>query len=54
MPRKYQGTVELPDWLTGAGWIDMAGAITVADEYTLNAVDETAVSNALVLLSEEK
>ena len=54
VPRKYQGTVELPDWLTGAGWIDMAGAITVADEYTLNAVDEPAVSNALVLLSEEK
>ena len=54
VPRKYQGTVELPDWLTGAGWIDMAGAITVADEYTFNAVDERAVSNALALLSEEK
>lgn len=53
VPRKYQGTVELPEWLTGAGWIDMAGAITVSDEVTFNAIDEQAVSQALTLLSED-
>jgi len=52
IPRKYQGSVELPDWLTGAGWIDVAGAITVSDEETFHAIDHQSVIDALVLLSE--
>ena len=51
VPRKYQGSVELPDWLTGAGWIDMAGTITVSDEETFNVIDKQPVMNALALLS---
>jgi len=48
--RKYQGAVELPDWLTGAGWIDVAGVITVSDEDTFNSIDEQSVTRALGLL----
>lgn len=49
-PRKHQGTVALPDWLNGAGWLDVAGVMTVSDEDTFNAVDEKAISHALALL----
>lgn len=52
VPRKFQGTVELPEWLNGAGWIDVAGAITVSDEATFNTIDEQSVANALVLLKQ--
>jgi len=51
VPRKYQGTVSLPDWLSGAGWIDMAGSITVSDEETFRLIDEVQVTDALALLS---
>ena len=51
IPRKYQGAVKLPDWLTGAGWLDMAGAITVSDEDTFNSIDEQSVRQALGLLT---
>lgn len=50
IPRRYQGTVELPEWLNGAGWIDVAGAITVSDEETFNSIDEQSVTQALGLL----
>ncbi len=53
VPRKYQGSVNLPDWLAGAGWIDVAGAITVSDEEVFNAIDKELVADALVLLSEK-
>lgn len=52
VPRKYQGTVTLPDWLSGAGWLDVAGSITVSDENTFCSVDENSVEKALALLSE--
>jgi len=48
--RKYQGSVELPEWLTGAGWIDVAGAVTVSDEETFSSIDEQSVTQALGLL----
>lgn len=51
--RKYQGTVELPGWLSGASWLDVAGVITVSDEETYDAIDEQAVTDALALLSEK-
>ncbi len=51
VPRKYQGTVDLPVWLDGAGWIDVAGVMTVSDEVTFNAIDEQSVTQALGLLS---
>ena len=50
IPRKYQDAAELPDWLTGAGWIDVAGTITVSDGDTFNTIDETPVTRALALL----
>ncbi|MCK5666603.1 MAG: hypothetical protein KAI17_24095, partial [Thiotrichaceae bacterium] len=52
IPRKYQCSVELPAWLTGAGWLDVAGVITVSDEETFNMLDGQSVTNALALLSE--
>ena len=51
VPRKYQGTVDLPVWLDGAGWIDVAGVMTVSDEAMFNAIDEQSVTQALGLLS---
>ena len=53
IPRIYQGTSELPAWLDGAGWLDVAGVMTVSDEDTFDFIDEKSVTNALVLLSEE-
>ena len=53
IPRKYQGTIELPEWLDGAGWIDVAGSITVSDNKTFHAIGEQSVSNALALLSDD-
>jgi diadenosine tetraphosphate (Ap4A) HIT family hydrolase len=50
IPRKYQGAVDLPDWLNGAGWIDVAGVITVSDEEMFDVVDGQSVANALALL----
>ncbi len=52
VPRKYQGTVVLPEWLSGAGWIDVVGSIAVSDEKTFRSVDGGFVEKALVLLSE--
>ena len=52
VPRKYQGTVDLPEWLDGAGWIDVAGSITVSDAETFSLIDEWSVTEALGLLSD--
>jgi len=50
VPRKYQGTVELPEWLSGAGWIDVAGSVTVSDKNTFDLIDESSMVNSLALL----
>ena len=47
IPRKYQGTVEIPDWLEGAGWLDVAGVVTVSDEENYSSIDEQSVMHAL-------
>ncbi len=51
IPRKYQGSVEVPEWLSGAGWLDVAGVITVSDERTFDEIDAVSVSDALSLLA---
>jgi diadenosine tetraphosphate (Ap4A) HIT family hydrolase len=50
IPRKYQGTVALPDWLAGAGWLDVAGVMTVSDETMFDSINEQSVTQALGLL----
>ena len=50
VPRKYQCSVELPTWLSGAGWLDVAGVMTVSDEEVFNAIDGRSITNALALL----
>ncbi|MBE9567315.1 MAG: hypothetical protein IMF14_01375 [Proteobacteria bacterium] len=50
VPRKYQGTIELPDWLNGAGWLDVAGVMTVSDGDTFATLDESSITPALGLL----
>ena len=50
IPRIFQGTVDLPEWLNGAGWIDVAGSITVSDAETFASIDEPSVTKALVSL----
>ena len=49
--RKYQGTVVLPDWLTGAGWLDVAGVITVSSMDTFDLMGERSITDALAILS---
>jgi diadenosine tetraphosphate (Ap4A) HIT family hydrolase len=51
VPRKYQGSVELPEWLAGAGWIDVSGVMTVSDEKSFYAIDEKSVKKSLALLA---
>jgi len=53
VPRSYQGSVDLPEWLDGAGWIDVAGVMTVSDEETFHSLSESSIGNALSLLSIE-
>ena len=48
--RKYQGTVPLPDWLVGAGWLDVAGVLTVSDENTFDSIEGKSITDALRLL----
>ena len=50
VPRKYQGSVELPDWLDGAGWIEVSGVMTVSDEKSFYFIDEKSVKKSLALL----
>ena len=50
VPRRFQGTVVLPEWLAGAGWIDVAGAITVSDSEKLSQLTEQQVVTGLGLL----
>ena len=50
MPRKFQGTVALPDWVEGAGWLDLAGVITVSGSEIFEAMSEQQVTDALSLL----
>ncbi|HEB54762.1 MAG TPA: hypothetical protein ENI98_00370 [Gammaproteobacteria bacterium] len=50
VPRKYQGAVALPDWLDGAGWLDVAGGITVSDRKTFDALDDQSIARALGML----
>ena len=50
IPRKYQGSVELPDWLQGAGWLDVAGVMTVSDDEMLDSISEKEISQSLNLL----
>lgn len=54
IPRIYQGSSEVPEWLSGAGWIDVAGAITVSDEANFNAIEQQPISDGLELLSVSK
>ncbi len=51
IPRKYQNTVALPSWLEGAGWLDVAGVMTVSDTETFNKLKSDDVTQALKLLS---
>ena len=50
VPRKFQGTVDLPGWLEGAGWLDVVGVVTVSDKVDFESVTEQSVSDALALL----
>ena len=49
--RKYQGTVALPDWLDGAGWLDVAGVMTVSDKEMYDRIDQQSIKQSLHLLS---
>jgi len=51
VPRCYQGSAGLPEWLNGAGWIDVAGVITVSNEDTFKAIEGQSIADALLLLS---
>jgi diadenosine tetraphosphate (Ap4A) HIT family hydrolase len=50
MPRKFQGTVVLPDWVEGAGWLDLAGVMTVSNSEIFDVISEQQVTDALSLL----
>ena len=52
VPRKYQGSVELPEWLQGAGWIDVAGAITVSQREVFEQLDDERLATGIGLLKE--
>ncbi len=50
LPRAFQGTVALPEWLKGCGWLDLCGVMTVSDKATFTAIDEASITQALALL----
>ena len=47
LPRRYQGLVELPDWLLGAGWSDLSGLLTVADEEQLSQISSDMIDSSV-------
>lgn len=49
--RRYQGSVALPEWLMGAGWLDVAGVVTVSDEKMFGSIKSEDITQALMLLS---
>ena len=51
VPRLYQGRVNLPEWLDGAGWIDVAGVMTVSDHKTFYNLGVEPIEQALSLLN---
>ena len=51
VPRQHQGSADLPDWLQGAGWLDVVGVMTVSDGAVFNMLDEQVVAEALGRLS---
>jgi diadenosine tetraphosphate (Ap4A) HIT family hydrolase len=50
VPRRFQGTVVLPEWLAGAGWIDVAGAVTVSESEVFAQITEEQVASGIGLL----
>ena len=50
VPRKYQGSVELPHWLTGAGWLDVAGVMTLSTIDLFESLTDDEIFNGLRLL----
>ena len=50
VPRNYQGSVELPDWLNGAGWIDVAGVMTVSEMSDFDELMSSDITQGLSLL----
>ena len=53
VPRKFLGTQLLPDWLDGAGWIDVAGVMTVSNQAVFDALDAATISQNLQRLAVE-
>ena len=51
IPRKHQGAVDLPDWLAGAGWMDVAGVMTVSNKEIFNTISSGSIQNSLVLVA---
>ena len=51
MARAFQGTVALPPWLEGAGWLDLAGVMTVPDEVAAQALSADMIASGLARLA---
>jgi len=47
IPRPYRDVDKLPEWLRGAGWLDVAGVQTVSDEAVFKRLDDDAITNGL-------
>ena len=52
VPRRFQGSVILPEWLAGAGWIDVAGAVTVSESETFERLTKEVVATGISLLKD--
>lgn len=50
LARNYQGSVSLPGWLDGAGYLDMAGVMTVSDMETFDSLSADEIEDGLGLL----
>lgn len=51
VPRLYQASVELPDWLNGAGWIDVAGVMTVSGAADIKQLSAAKITQGMRLLT---
>lgn len=50
IPRKFQGTVALPGWLSGAGWLDAAGVVTESEREVFDNLTADEIFQGLRLL----
>lgn len=50
LSRAFQGSVKLPDWLNGCGWLDLCGVMTLSDKKEFESLQADEINAGLTRL----